>query len=63
MNREDEKKKEAISQDKQHQSNKNDVANNQNRDDDEHSYPGRLDKVEGSMNNGEIGGGIKKEEE
>ncbi|HYO22798.1 MAG TPA: hypothetical protein VER36_10355 [Flavisolibacter sp.] len=32
-------------------------------DDDQHSYPGKLDQVEGSMHNGEIGGGIRKEEE
>ncbi|HEX8315664.1 MAG TPA: hypothetical protein VF609_11755 [Flavisolibacter sp.] len=35
----------------------------QDKDDDQHSYPGKLDQVEGSMNNGEIGGGLSKEEQ
>jgi hypothetical protein len=37
--------------------------NDQHLDDDQHSYPGQLDQVEGNMHNGEIGGGLKKEEE
>lgn len=34
----------------------------QDADDDQHSYPGKMDQVEGNMHNGEIGGGIRKEE-
>ena len=61
MNREDEKKKPDTEQGTQTAAVAD--ANSRNIDDDEASYPGKLDKVEGQMNNGEIGGGIKKEEE
>ena len=32
-------------------------------DEDQHSYPGKLDQVEGEINNGEIGGGIQKQDD
>ena len=35
----------------------------QDKDDDQHSYPGKLDQVEGDMHNGEIGGNMQKEEQ
>lgn len=34
-----------------------------NTDANEHSYAGRLDQIEGGMNNGEIGAGIQKKED
>ena len=39
------------------------AASNRTDDDDQRSYPGKLDKVEGDMNNGVIGGGIEKQDE
>jgi len=60
MNREDEKKNFAA--DKQ-EVKTNQSANDLHTDEDQHSYAGKLDHVEGQMNNGEIGGGIKKDEQ
>jgi hypothetical protein len=60
MNREDEKKN--LAADKQ-EVNTTKPAGDRHTDDDQPSYAGKLDHVEGQMNNGEIGGGLKKEEE
>jgi hypothetical protein len=57
MNREEEKNKSSQPEQQTGQ-----AANDRTKDDDQHSYPGKLDQVEGQMNNGEIGGDIKKEE-
>ena len=62
MNREDEKNSSVPNQDKQ-PINANDPSGGRHEDDDQHSYQGKLDHVEGRMDNGEIGGGIKKEKE
>ena len=60
MNREDEKKN-AVPHEEQQQVKANDPSTNLHKDDDQHSYQGKLDQVEGQMHNGEIGGGIRKE--
>jgi hypothetical protein len=57
MNREEEKNKPL-----QNEEMTTKAMNDRTKDDDQHSYPGKLDQVEGEMNNGEIGGGLKKEE-
>ena len=60
MNRENEKKN--LAPDKQ-EINTNPHIDDRHFDNDQPGYGGKLDHVEGQMNNGEIGGGIKKEEE
>lgn len=60
MNREDDKNRSEQTEEKATSS---DAAGNRSQDDDQHSYPGKLDQVEGSMNNGEIGGGIQQQDE
>ncbi|HEY0040660.1 MAG TPA: hypothetical protein VGB71_08360 [Flavisolibacter sp.] len=57
MNREEEKNKPL-----QNEEMTTKATSDRTKDDDQHSYPGKLDQVEGEMNNGEIGGGLKKEE-
>lgn len=37
------------------------TSSTRHEDEDQHSYQGKLDQVEGRMQNGEIGGGIRKE--
>ena len=61
MNKEEEKKNQPLDQEKQ-QTSATGSSSEKNTDDDQHSYPGKLDQVEGSMNNGEIGGSITKED-
>ena len=60
MNREDNKNRSEQAEDKTTNTN---AGGNPTQDDDQHSYPGKLDQVEGDMNNGEIGGGIQKKGE
>jgi hypothetical protein len=62
MIREDEKKKVPTDENNIQQTADPNAAGLRKEDDEQHSYPGKLDSVEGSMNNGEIGGGISKEE-
>ena len=61
MNREEEKKNRVA--DQEEQTNRDQISGNHHEDDNERSYPGKLDQVEGQMHNGEIGGGIEKESE
>ena len=56
MNREEEKH-----QPTQPEQQTSQAANDRSKDEDQHSYPGKLDQEEGQMNNGEIGADIKKE--
>ena len=60
MNREDEKNRSEQTSEK---ATGNSTNENRSLDDDQHSYPGKLDQVEGDMNNGEVGGGIQKQAE
>jgi hypothetical protein len=62
MNREEENKNSIADQERQ-QTNADEASASRHEDDAKHSYPGKLDQVEGQMENGEIGGGIKKESE
>ena len=57
----DEEKKNAIAGQNKQPVNANDK-NVNHREEDQQSYQGELDHVEGRMNNGELGGGMKKEE-
>lgn len=61
MNREDEKKSSGADQSNVQQTTDAPPSRQQKEDEDQHSYPGKLDQVEGNMNNGEIGGGLSKE--
>jgi|GEM_PF-5043348 len=60
MNREDDKNRSEQTEEKATGTH---TGNTRSMDDDQHSYPGKLDQVEGDMNNGEIGGGIQKQDE
>ena len=64
MNREEDNKpavpNEASQADKANRSN---TGNERQIGNDQYSYPGAMDQVEGRMNNGEIGSGITKAEE
>ena len=61
MNREDDKK--LVDEQNQQTAKTPEQINSRHEDEHEHSYPGKLDHVEGRMNNGEIGGGILKEDD
>ena len=61
MNREDDKK--LVDEQNQQTAKTPDLENTRHEDEEEHSYPGKLDHVEDRMNNGEIGGGILKEDD
>ena len=59
MNRDDNKNR---SEQTEEETTSTNTGANRTQDDDQHSYPGKLDQVEGDMNNGEIGGGIQKQD-
>ena len=63
MMQENDKKQPSAGPDKQPETKPASQENAPQSDANEHSYPGRIDQVEGRMHNGELGGGLEKEEE